>query len=517
MAARRPSPKRRAVQNAIKRQIKQLCAKSIERSRDRQRKHVEYADKYTKRTGLTAGTTQFTASYPHKHFDPIYCKRNANFLAKTVWFKIQNGTYEPKPAIRFEVPKATGGTRPIMQFSIPDSAVASVLNRRLTLRNLKNQSGNSFAYRPDRNVFDAILKIKNAIKSRRNFAIQLDFENYFDSIPHTYINKLLSTREILIISDAERKAIQSFLTHRYAGKIDYANGNFKKRMIGTPQGSAISLGLANLANHPLDGELEAINGQFSRYADDTVVICYSYEDALQAYRAFVEHCDESGLKINRKKSPGIWILSSAPEEFRTINQFKFLGYGIAVDGLFMHSDVEARLRRTLSRLINLYLVHYIEKHAPNLARVGGGFDWDLIGLISEVRNILYGGLSEVDLVQFIKMGRKLPRMRGLMGFYALLDDKEALARLDGWLVSTIRQALFKRYKIIGKAKKTTTKLPNLQSLIDGNWYFGQFYNTPSFQPDARMPSFVRAWAAARKYYYAFGLEGVDPPRYVSYY
>jgi hypothetical protein len=321
---------------------------------------------------------------------------------------------------------------------------------------------------------------------------------------------------MIIISDAERKAVQSFLTHRFAGKDDYAKGNFSSRSTGTPQGSAISLGLANLANHPLDSELEAINGQFSRYADDTVVICYSYEDALQAHRAFVEHCDKSGLKINRNKSLGIWILSGTPEEFRTISKFKFLGYGIATTGLFMHPDVETRLKRILSRLINLYLIHYIEKHKPNGNRVGSGFDWDLIGLISEVRNILYGGLSEEDLSQFIKKGRKLPRMRGLMGFYALLDDHKALARLDGWLVSTIKQALFKRYKIMG-TKKITIKVPNLQSLIHGHWYFGHLYNAPGFSPDARMPSFVRAWAAARKYYYAFGLESVDPPRYVSYY
>jgi hypothetical protein len=114
----------------------------------------------------------------------------------------------------------------------------------------------------------------------------------------------------------------------------------------------------------------------------------------------------------------------------------------------MHFDVESRLKRTLSRLINLYLIHYIEKHQPNGKRVGAGFDWDLIGLISEVRNILYGGLTEEQLDQFIKRGVKLPRMRGLMGFYALLDDKKALARLDGWLLSTIRRALAKRYKIM---------------------------------------------------------------------
>jgi RNA-directed DNA polymerase len=504
------------MQNAIKQQIKKLSTRILERAESNRKKAAEYGEKFEKRTGIPGGTGSAQITYPHKHFDPLYCKRNANFLAKTIWLKIQDGQYAPQPALRFEVPKATGGTRPIMQCSIPDSAVASVLNRRLTLRNLKNQSGNSYAYRPDRNVFDAILKIKSAILNKRNFVIQLDFENYFDSIPHTYLLKLLRSRDMVTISEAERQVIVSFLTHRYANKSAYSKNAFTHRDNGTPQGSAVSLGLANLANHPLDCELEALNGQFSRYADDAVVLCYSYEDALKAYHAFVAHCDKSGLKINRKKSPGIWILSDVTEEFRTLKEFKFLGYGISAHGLFMHSDVVFRLKRKLSRLINLYLVHYIEKHQPNLNRVGPGFDWDLIGLISEVRNVLYGGLTEEDLDQFIKKGRKLPNMRGLMGFYALLDDKDALVELDGWLVSTIKQALFKRYKIIAKHGKNASS-PNAKSLIFGDWYSSYIYNTNTFAPDARMPSFVRAWSAARKYYFAFGLSNVEAPRYIAYY
>ena len=139
-----------------------------------------------------------------------------------------------------------------------------------------------------------------------------------------------------------------------------------------------------------------------------------------------------------------------------------------------------------------------------------------MGLISEIRNILYGGLTEQDLQQFIKKGRKLRQMRGLMGFYALLDDKSTLVALDGWLVSTIMQALFKRYKIIA-SHGTTLKTPTLESLISGGWYSSYLYSHGSFAPDAQMPSFVRAWSAARKYYFAFGLEHVEAPRYIAYY
>jgi len=494
------------MQNSIKRQIKRLCQRAIERTQSRDEKRLEYAEKFTKRTGQKAGKAKSPQECVHKHFDPVYCKRNANFLAQTLWRKILLGTYEPLPALKFEIPKFGGGKRQIMQFAFPDAAVASVLNQRLTSRNLKKQSGNSFAYRPDRNVFDAILKVKSAIKQRRNFVLQLDFEKYFDSIPHKYIKELLGLQNYILLSKAERAVIESFLAHRYAVRDAYIQNQFEIRKTGTPQGSSISLTLANLANQPLDCELEEINGQFSRYADDTVVICYSYEDAIHAYQTFLQHCQGSGLKINRRKSPGIRILSDFEEEFSSIPDFKFLGYGIRTSGLFMHLSVEKKLKNTLSRLINIYLIHYIEKHKPNIKRAGIGYDWDLVGLILEIRNILYGGLTEEQIYNFIRKGEKLPRMRGLMGFYALLDNHEALVRLDGWLASNIKQAIYKRYRVMKLSMRISKK-----QVIDGSWYHANIYSNKTFNPDTTLPSFVRAWAAARKYYFAYGLENGIPP------
>lgn len=406
-----------------------------------------------------------------------------------------------------------------MQFAIPDSAVAAVLNRRLTARNLKKQSGNSFAYRPDRNVFDAILKLRSALVGEvRPFVIQLDFETYFDSIPHDYLNDLLCSRDVITTSAVERNTIGHFLKHSFAEKQYYQKGPFLARDKGTPQGSAISLSLANLANHPLDEKLEMLNGQFSRYADDTVVVCYTYEDALKAYQSFDTHCAKSGLVINRKKSPGICIFSDYAEEFRSIRDFKFLGYGMNRQGLFMHSAVETRLKSKLSNLINIYLLHYVERPAQptNTSRGGIDFDWDLIGLLAEVRNILYGGLDESDLRQFISDGKKLRRMRGLMGFYALLDDHGALQRLDGWLISNIKQAYDKRAHVF-KAKGGSLQTITAGRLVDGSWYNASKHNSSTFKPTTRAPSFVRGWAAARKYYFTYGLEDVEPPKYIGYY
>jgi RNA-directed DNA polymerase len=99
-----------------------------------------------------------------------------------------------------------------------------------------------------------------------------------------------------------------------------------------------------------------------------------------------------------------------------------------------------------------------------------------------------------------------------MGFYALLDDADALVRLDGWLTSNIKQALHKRYKILG-----VTKAIGAKELISGDWYDAASHSSSKFTPNSKLPSFVRGWSAARKYYFSYGLDGVDPPKYLSYY
>ena len=70
-----------------------------------------------------------------------------------------------------------------MAFSIPDAALANVILRRARDRNLKRLSPSSFAYHPDKNVFDAIIALNSHDKKGKTFAVQIDFEKYFDSIP----------------------------------------------------------------------------------------------------------------------------------------------------------------------------------------------------------------------------------------------------------------------------------------------------------------------------------------------
>lgn len=402
-----------------------------------------------------------------------------------------------------------------MAFSIPDAALANVMMRRIRERNLKRFSPHSFAYHPNKNIFDAVLDLRSYITTTdKIYSVQVDFTNYFDSIPSKYLLKLMNDRDIIVMTDAEKASVREFMFHRSAQRTQYAAGAFETRRRGTPQGSSLSLLLANLANHGLDVRLEKMPGKFVRFADDVTALCGSYESAVAIEQCFASHCGETGISINRKKSPGISLLAQKEGEIRAASNIDYLGYRFNNDGLTLSSAAIDRIKRRISRLIDLYLIYYINNVGFSHYRVNAAkkFDWDLLGVISEIRNYLYGGLSEMELSDMLANGKKLKKMRGLMSFYALLDDDKPLKHLDGWLVNSIRRALKKRHLILHSKYGTSGLNPSARDLIIGTWIDPDSWDG-DIKPDFKLPSFRRGWRAARKYYYTFGLKDVVPPKY----
>lgn len=507
------------MERALKAEIKRLCRRIAARQLTNKRRDEGYRDKFEKRTGLIAGAPAQSPGNtpPHRHFDPAYCARNANFLAKTIWHKVRDRSYRPISALNFFVPKPTGGQRGIMAFAIPDAALANLVMWRGRDRNLKRLSPFSYAYHPDRNIFDAVLALSGFVSKERLFSVQIDFEKYFDSIPTGYLKNCVDNERLVSLTPDERFVLKEFLNHTYANSADYAAGNFSRRVKGTPQGCSASLLLANLANHDLDRALERRSGRFVRFADDVVALCGTYEEAQAIEKTFVQHCMASGLKINESKSPGIAIIENVTAEIRSFPQFDYLGYSFTKDGLTIPARVRRRIINKLSRLIHIYLIHYPSKFGFNKTRRGRNprFDWDLLGLISEIRGYLYGGLAENEIAAFLSQGKRLRTMRGLMGFYALLEQNVVLKELDGWLVNHLRKAMKKRHRILRAKYKVGTILPSNEELILGTWLGKGAWKGPN-SPELRLPSFVRGWRAARKHYYTFGLEDVEPPSYGYY-
>lgn len=509
------------MKNEIKLEIKRLSKKIFDKRRLSLEAENNYREKFERRTGIAPGAAPPKSYFaPHKHFDPKHCKRHANAISTAIWDKVINLQYKPEPAVLYQIPKADGSKREIMAFGIPDAALANVVLRRTLQRNKKRLSPHSYAYHPDKNVFDAILSIKDFEKDGKLFAIQIDFEKYFDTIPSRYLKKKIADRSILGITPHERHIFEAFLHHRYADTSSYSYGNFKKRINGTPQGSSVSLLLANLANHELDRKLAAESGKFVRFADDVLAICGTYEEAQRIERCFEKHCSDSGLTINRLKSPGIAVLSGSQNEVRTVNDLTYLGYKFTDSGLSMPVKTGIKLKQKSSRLINIYLIHSL-RFGYNSKRASrpGKYDWDLLGLIYELRRGFYGGLKEKDITNFLYDGGKLQSMRGLMGFYCLLEDPTILKELDGWLLNVVRRSSVHRRKILQTTYGEDCPTPSNEQLALGTWLDTTAWrmedDDEKDELEVTFPSLVRGWRAARKHFFTYGLEGVQAPGYDS--
>lgn len=491
---------------------------------------IKNSERYRKRTGLVPGTP--SANNPdwwsfHPHFDPVYCIRHARFLSKVIWRKLQSSMYRPVPAIQFDIPKPDGSSRKIMAFTIPDSALANVVHRQATKRNLSLFSRFSYAYRPDQNIFDAILNLDRSLEGPKSYIIQYDFSKYFDTIDHSYLRNVLFERQTFLLPSAERHAIDAFLNHEYCHVTSYRNGIFDEREQGVPQGSSLSLFLSNAAAHELDVALEKLSGTFVRFADDVVAVAHSYSDSLAISAAFRAHCKSAGLKINFNKSPGILLFGGTPErekrtfvvdnddgdKLKTISNIDYLGHSITPVGVTIPDKSVKKIKARISSLIykHLFLHRRGASGAFNPDRVGVGFgDWDLVTCINEIRKYIYGGLREAHVANFLADDAKPPFMRGLMGFLPLITDPEQLIALDGWLLNVMRRAQRERVRVLHNHFGTVTSRLTGNDLITGGWY-----NYPLINNDASLPSFVRAWRVARKYYKRYGLSGIEPPRYYS--
>ena len=508
--------------------IRAQATKLLRRHYSHIAREKRYRERFETRTGIPAIPKDIEEPgfwSVSKQFDPRYCLSHSKFLARVIWQKVVAGEYKPLPAVHHSIPKESGGSRDIMVFAIPDAALATLLHRRITERNINLLSPNCFSYRPDRSIFDAVIQIKSSITDKKLYIVQYDFSKYFDSIDHNYINKIINNKHMFLLTTAERAVVSEFLTHRYASRNDYVKKEFQTRSKGVPQGSSLSLILSNVAAHELDKDLETANGRFVRFADDVLAIAYSYDDALRITELFSDHCERSGIKINYEKSPGIQRLDGAPgipsrtffvhegegDKIIGCNEFDYLGHKFRHNQVLLSSKALLRIKRRLSRIINIHLLRSPRSQklfTPR--RIGAPFhNWDLVTCLNEIRRYMYGELYESQIDAFIHKNRRLPKVRGLMSFYPLVTSLEQLQALDGWLLNALLRALREREKALLALGFSYTR-PTRDQLISGDWY-----QELKVKNEAQLPSFVRAWRAARKYYFKYGLKDINPPSYYS--
>ena len=355
-----------------------------------------------------------------------------------IWNRLASGSYFAPAIKRVTIPKAGGKTRPLGIPTVSDRIAQQVVKAYLEPRLESVFVDNSYGYRPNKNAHTAIQKVQQNVL-RYSWVIDLDIQEFFENVSHELLLKALE-RHVL------EKWVLMYVKRWLVAPVILEDGTVKVSTgKGTPQGGVISPLLANLYMHYcVDKWLEKSHPSviMVRYADDLILHCSSYEEAVKTLADLKDRLESCGLKAHPEKTKIVYCKKDGRNLEGYPVQFDFLG--------FSFQPIMKKLRAGGN-----FLQFDCKMSRKSKVRITG-----------ELRKLNFHNKTERTIQDLAKLLN--PKLRGWINYYAKISKRSLYPvfyylhqRMIKWITNKYKRFKGSKIKAVKWLKEIVKSYPNL--------------------------------------------------------